>query len=128
MPIRRRAFGDLGERLAAQHLEAKGYRIVERNYRRAEGEIDIIARGERHAGLRRSEVAARLGMGTAGESITPAKAARMVALAEAYADERRAGRCAAHRPDRDRLRAGRAAAVAEAQRERCDGRLSPTFS
>ena len=39
----RRDLGDFGERLAAAHLEAKGYRIRERNFRTREGEIDIIA-------------------------------------------------------------------------------------
>jgi putative endonuclease len=36
--------GKLGERAAARHLERAGYRIVERNYRTREGEIDLIAR------------------------------------------------------------------------------------
>ena len=87
MPSRARAFGDLGERLAAHHLEAKGYRIVERNHRRAEGEIDIIAQA--NGTLAFVEVKSRRGsvMGTASEAITLAKAARMVQLAEAYADE-----------------------------------------
>lgn len=35
--------GRRGEDIAAQHLEANGYRIVERNYRCRQGEIDIIA-------------------------------------------------------------------------------------
>lgn len=87
----RRAFGDLGERLAAHHLESKGYRIVERNYRRAEGEIDIIAQA--NGTLTFVEVKSRRGsaMGTASEAVTAAKATRMVQLAEAYADERAPG-------------------------------------
>lgn len=87
MPSRTRAFGDFGERLASHHLESKGYRIVERNYRRAEGEIDIIAQA--NGMLAFVEVKSRRGsaMGTASEAITPAKAVRMVQLAEAYADE-----------------------------------------
>ena len=43
----RRAIGALGERLAAEHLERAGYRIVERNYRTRYGELDIVAVGER---------------------------------------------------------------------------------
>lgn len=35
--------GDRGEELAAQYLQAKGYSIIERNWRRRFGEIDIIA-------------------------------------------------------------------------------------
>jgi putative endonuclease len=35
--------GERGEELAAAHLEASGYRIIERNYRSVFGEIDIVA-------------------------------------------------------------------------------------
>ncbi len=38
-----KAAGVRGEALAARHLEAQGYRIVERNYRCAHGEIDLVA-------------------------------------------------------------------------------------
>lgn len=38
-----KAAGVRGETLAARHLEAQGYRIVERNYRCAHGEIDLVA-------------------------------------------------------------------------------------
>jgi putative endonuclease len=84
---RRRVFGDLGERLAVQHLVAKGYRIREQNYRCAEGEIDIVA--EANGVVAIVEVKCRRGasMGTATEGVTPAKQRRLVALAEAYASE-----------------------------------------
>jgi len=36
--------GRLGERLAAQQLERDGFRVLERNYRKREGEIDLVAR------------------------------------------------------------------------------------
>ena len=39
----RRALGRRGEDLAATHLERHGWRIVERNFRTREGEIDLIA-------------------------------------------------------------------------------------
>lgn len=84
----RRAFGQMGERLAEQHLLARGYAVVDRNVRTREGEIDIIALdGETLAFV---EVRARRGirMGTAVESVTPAKQRRMVALAEAYGADR----------------------------------------
>ncbi len=35
--------GKLGEYLATQYLKGKGYRVVERNYRKPWGELDIIA-------------------------------------------------------------------------------------
>lgn len=41
--MNRRARGTSGENLAVEFLEKKGYRILERNYYFARGEIDIIA-------------------------------------------------------------------------------------
>lgn len=84
----RRALGELGERLAAEHLTAKGYRIRERNFRTAAGEIDIVA--EAGGVLAFVEVRCRRGssMGTAAESLSPAKQRRMVEMAGAYGQAR----------------------------------------
>ena len=38
--------GHEGERLAASYLSARGYEIIERNWRCREGEVDIIARDD----------------------------------------------------------------------------------
>jgi putative endonuclease len=43
----RRELGTAGERLAATHLEARGFEIVERNYRTRHGELDLIASDRR---------------------------------------------------------------------------------
>ncbi|MEX0800310.1 MAG: YraN family protein [Dehalococcoidia bacterium] len=84
----RRDLGDFGERVAAAHLEANGYRIVERNFRVREGEVDIIA--ERDSTLVFVEVRTRRGeaMGSAAESVTATKAAHLLAVAAAYAQAR----------------------------------------
>ncbi len=84
-PSSRRRLGDFGERLALQHLKAHGYRIRDRNFRTREGELDIVA--ERDGVLVFLEVRTRRGqaMGTAAESVTPAKQRRLIALAQAYA-------------------------------------------
>jgi putative endonuclease len=97
VPPSRRALGELGERLAVQHLLAKGYRICERNFRFREGEIDIIA--EQDGLLAFIEVRCRRGnaMGTASESLTTAKQRRLVGLAEAY------GQTDEHLPERRRI-------------------------
>jgi putative endonuclease len=83
-----RAFGQLGERLAAQHLVANGYHIRETNYRAgAAGEIDIIAQdGETIVFI---EVKARRGSrnGTATEAVTPRKQQQLITLAETYASQ-----------------------------------------
>lgn len=39
----RKRLGSRGEDLAAEHLAARGYRIVARNYATPRGEIDIVA-------------------------------------------------------------------------------------
>ena len=38
--------GNLGEELACDYLKSKKYKIIDRNYRRPWGEIDIIARSK----------------------------------------------------------------------------------
>jgi putative endonuclease len=43
----RRALGAAGEELAARHLEARGFEIVDRNFRTRHGELDLVARDER---------------------------------------------------------------------------------
>ena len=88
MSRRRLDLGEFGERVAAAHLEANGYTIRERNFRVAEGEIDIIA--ERGGTLVFVEVRTRRGgsRGTAAESVTARKAAHLVAAAQAYAQAR----------------------------------------
>ena len=43
----RRRLGARGEELAAGHLEARGFEIVERNFRTRHGELDVVARDAR---------------------------------------------------------------------------------
>jgi putative endonuclease len=42
----RRRHGQLGERIAEEHLAHRGYKIVERNFRTRYGELDLIAMDE----------------------------------------------------------------------------------
>lgn len=80
----RRGLGQRGEDLATRCLTAKGYEIVTRNWRCEGGELDLVARdGESLAFV---EVRTRRGreLGSPEESITPAKQARLITLAEAY--------------------------------------------
>ena len=39
----RKEIGRIGEQIAAEFLESKGFKVLERNYRKPWGEIDIIA-------------------------------------------------------------------------------------
>jgi putative endonuclease len=44
----RRRLGARGEELAVRHLEARGFEVVERNFRTRYGELDVVARDERY--------------------------------------------------------------------------------
>jgi putative endonuclease len=87
MPNSRRALGQLGEELAAQYLQRHGYLILERNYRCAHGEVDIIARDQQRLAF--VEVRARRGtaFGTPEESVTLRKQERLAAVARNYLQE-----------------------------------------
>lgn len=85
--LSRKRAGDRGERIALDHLLSLGYELVEKNYRRRGGEIDLILRRERT--LVFVEVKLRRGneFGTPLEAVTPRKQATIRALAEQYLSE-----------------------------------------
>lgn len=58
MPSEKREIGDEGERIAQKYLQRKGYHILETNYLKPFGEIDIIA--ENQGGLVFVEVKTRI--------------------------------------------------------------------
>jgi putative endonuclease len=80
----RSRLGRWGESIAARHLAAKGYRIVKRNWRCRQGEIDLIAQaGETLVFV---EVKTRRGrnMGTPEEGLTPHKSRQLLTLGQIY--------------------------------------------
>ncbi|MCX6021910.1 MAG: YraN family protein [Chloroflexi bacterium] len=83
----RRALGRWGEDLAARRLAQLGYHILERNFRRPEGEADLIA--IEGGALVVIEVKTRrsLRFGSPAEAITPQKARRLAALLDIYRAE-----------------------------------------
>ncbi len=83
------ALGRYGERLAVQHLESGGFRVVECNWRCARGEVDVI--GWDRDVLVFCEVKTRRGggFGLPAEAVTPVKARRIRALACLWLAERR---------------------------------------
>lgn len=87
----KRAVGTAGERLARKILEELGYQIVEANYCRRGGEIDLVA--EEGGDIVFVEVKCRTGTeyGTGLESITRVKQVRLARTAAAYLRERDLG-------------------------------------
>jgi putative endonuclease len=90
--------GRHAERLAAELLEARGLRIVVRNWRRPEGEIDLIADDQGTCVF--VEVRSRTGedRGHPLESITARKRAQVIRAARLYLEEEPT-RAAAYRFD-----------------------------
>ncbi len=79
-----RELGAFGEEKATRYLRRKGYRIMERNFRCRQGEIDIIARRREilafvEVKLRRDDRFAE-----AREFVTRAKQGRILAAAQLY--------------------------------------------
>lgn len=81
---RRKQTGQRGEDIAASYFTRRGFHILDRNWRCAVGELDIVM--EQGDTLIFVEVRTRRGRryGTAEESITPAKQARLIELAQSY--------------------------------------------
>ena len=84
---KRKQTGQRGEDIAAAYFVERGYEIVERNWRCSVGELDIIMEGDDT--LVFVEVRTRKGhrFGTPEESITSAKQARLIELAQTYLQE-----------------------------------------
>jgi putative endonuclease len=82
----RQGLGRTGERLAAEALISRGYRILERNFRCRYGEIDLIAEDEHD--LVFVEVKTRRGSvhGLPEEAITARKQQKIIEVATYYLD------------------------------------------
>ena len=83
-----RDIGALGEKIAAEYLTSLGYMIRERNFRSREGEIDIIAEKDDFLVLIEVRTRTSNSYGTPEESVTTQKKERLIALAEAYIEDR----------------------------------------
>ncbi len=86
-PDPRRRLGQWGENVAAHHLEAGGLVLIERNWRRRGGEIDLVARdGETFVFV---EVKTRRGreFGAPEEALTARKAQKLLELGQLYMAE-----------------------------------------
>jgi putative endonuclease len=77
----RQAVGAYGERLAVEHLVKAGMVVLDRNWRTATGEIDIVARDGDVLVLCEVKTRRGLGFGTPAEAVGRRKLARLRRLA-----------------------------------------------
>lgn len=97
MVTAKRAFGDLGEKLAARYLHQKGYDIIESNYQnrlgRRLGEIDIVARDRNNQEIVFVEVKTReltrYSDTLPEENITQAKLRKLAKIANFYLGQKK---------------------------------------
>ena len=87
----RTVIGSEGERAAAEFLEARGYRILDRNYRTRLGEIDLVAEEGRTLVFVEVKVRRNDRFGGPAAAITAAKQSRIARLAQQYVVSRRLG-------------------------------------
>lgn len=101
--------GRRGEDCALTYLTAAGYQLVERNWRCAQGEVDLIVARDGEVVFVEVKTRSSVRFGHPFEAITPVKLARLRRLAYAWCAE-------AERPPR-RIRIDAVAVVAAAGAE-----------
>lgn len=73
--------GRFGEDVAVRHLEAKGWQIVDRNWRGRSGEVDIVAMDGSTLVIVEVKTRTGTGFGHPAEAVTLTKVARLRRLA-----------------------------------------------
>lgn len=84
MLLSRKQVGALGEKLAADYLKKRSYKIMETNYRCPDGEIDIIAKHKGYLVFVEVRTKTSLEFGHPEESITQAKMKKLRDTANHY--------------------------------------------
>ncbi len=90
-PDPRRALGQRGEDLAARWYETRGYQILDRNWRRREGELDLILGRGRTVVFCEVKTRTSDRFGAPVEAITRVKQQRIRTLAARWLAEHRLG-------------------------------------
>lgn len=83
MKIQQRV-GRWGEQAAADYLEKQGYQILERNFRAARGEVDIIARQGKVLAFVEVKARSSNRYGLPEYSVTPKKRMHIMSAAQEY--------------------------------------------
>jgi putative endonuclease len=84
---RRKVLGAEGEALAARWYEDNGYQVLDRNWRRREGEVDLILSRARTVVFCEVKTRSSDRFGTGAESVTEAKQRRIRRLAARWLSE-----------------------------------------
>jgi putative endonuclease len=82
--LNRQALGQQAENLALQYLNKQGLSLIETNYRRPFGEIDLIMRDQTTLVFVEVRSRAKSHFGNAAASVTPAKQRRLTLAAQSY--------------------------------------------
>ncbi|HEU4936692.1 MAG TPA: YraN family protein [Vicinamibacterales bacterium] len=84
MTMQRQMLGKLGEDLAVDELERRGYAVLARRYRTRHGEIDVVARDGETIVFVEVKAKESAEFGTAAEAVTVRKQRRVVSMAVDY--------------------------------------------
>jgi putative endonuclease len=87
------ALGRFGEETAARHLERRGLVILDRNWRCASGELDIVARDGGCLVFCEVKTRSSAAFGGPAEAVGRAKAARIRRLAATWLNDHPQGGC-----------------------------------
>ena len=82
--MNKRMAGTEGERQAAEYLEARSFRILERNFRCTQGEIDIIGVHEGYLVFVEVKYRSSDGKGSAAQAVNMKKQRRICRTADYY--------------------------------------------
>lgn len=80
----RRRLGDRAEEAACRYLEARGYRVLQRNFRTRRGEIDIVAREGKLLVFIEVKYRARANQGRPEEAVGYRKQQQIIRVAREY--------------------------------------------
>ena len=87
VPDHNRSLGARGEETASAWYESQGYEILERNWTRREGEVDLIVRRRRTVAFVEVKTRTTDAFGTGAEAVLPAKQRRIRRLASRWLAE-----------------------------------------
>ena len=82
--LNNRELGTIGENIAVKYLNKNGYQIIERNFRKRYGEIDIIAKDKDYTVFIEVKLRRSVKYGYPGEAVNLYKQNKIKKIAEVY--------------------------------------------